>query len=92
MGGWKARPGSWSRGLSSRPSAGGGNTRAKGFEVNSVKLRKPTAIQAWIASTRARKEGGRLRPKPATAAPKVARISTQSTMEPSWLPQTLVTL
>ena len=92
MGGWNARPGSWSSGLRSRPSSGGGNTRAKGLEVNSENDRKPTAIQAWTDSTRARKVGGRLRPKPATAAPKMARISTQSTMEPSWLPHTLVTL
>ncbi len=92
MGGWKARPGSCSSGLRSCPSAGGGKTRSKGFEVNSVKVRKPIAIQAWTESTRARSVGGRLRPNAATAAPNMARIRTQRSMEPSWLPHTPVTL
>ena len=37
--------------------------------------------------TRAFKAVGRSRPKAATAAPHNPRISTQSTMEPSWFPQ-----
>jgi hypothetical protein len=83
MGGWKARPGSCSRGFRSRPSRGGGNTRSKGLEVNSMKVRNPIEIQAWTPSTRVRRLGGRLAPKPATAAPKRVRISTHNNMEPS---------
>ena len=44
-------------------------------------------ISACTPSTRARKEGGRLRPSSATAAPNRDRIQTQRTSEPSWLPQ-----
>ena len=50
--------------------------------------RKPTPIMPWMPSTRAFSVGGRLRPKPATMAPNIARISTQRTIEPSWFPHT----
>ena len=36
----------------------------------------------------ARKAGGRLSPKTAAAAPNSARISTHSSIDPSWFPQT----
>ena len=52
-----------------------------------MKARKPSPINPCTPSTRARNDGGRLRPKAATAAPKSARIQTHRTMEPSWLPQ-----
>ena len=54
--------------------------------------RKPTPIRPWIASTRALRVGGRLRPNQATRAPNRARISTHRTIEPSWFPHTPVTL
>ena len=47
-----------------------------------------TAIEACTLSTLAFSVGGRLRPKAATAAPNSARISTHSTIEPSWFPHT----
>src|SRR3546814_4580237 len=70
-------------GLRSLPSAGGGNTRRNGLEVNTVKARKPAAIQACTASARAFSVAGRLRPNRATAAPKPASIRIQRTTEPS---------
>ena len=42
----------------------------------------------WTASTRARSVSGRLPPNTATAAPNTARISSHSSIEPSWLAQT----
>jgi hypothetical protein len=48
-----------------------------------MKAKNATPIQPWTASTRARKPGGRLVPKIDTMAPNKARISTQSTIEPS---------
>jgi hypothetical protein len=52
-----------------------------------MKARKPTPMTAWMPSTRALKVRGRFAPKAATAAPNSARIQTQRTSEPSWLPQ-----
>ena len=52
-----------------------------------MKPKKATAIVACTARTRARSEGGRLPPQTATMAPKSVRISIQSSIEPSWLPQ-----
>ncbi len=49
---------------------------------------KATAIEDCTASALAFKVGGRLRPKAATAAPNRERISTHSTIEPSWFPHT----
>ena len=62
--------------------------RRKGLDVNRMKAKKAAAISDWMASTRARSVGGRLPPNHAAIAPKSARISTHSSMEPSWLPQT----
>ena len=45
-------------------------------------------MEPCTASTRAFSVGGRLSPKIATAPPKLARMKTQSSMEPSWFPQT----
>ena len=50
--------------------------------------RKPAPIMPCTASTRARNSRGKLVPKSATAAPHSARISTQSSIEPSWFPHT----
>ena len=50
--------------------------------------RKATAIPACTESTLARSVAGRLVPNRATAAPKTARISTHSSIEPSWFPHT----
>ena len=52
-----------------------------------MKPKKATAIVACTARTRARKLGGRLPPQTATMAPKSVRISIQSSIDPSWLPQ-----
>ena len=68
---------------------GGGSSRAKGFEVSTRKSRKARpdrALHGKHARTAVR--SGRLPPKTATAAPKTARISTHSSIEPSWFPQT----
>ena len=53
-----------------------------------MKSRKATAMPACTASTLAAASRGRLLPKSATAAPKTARISTHSSIEPSWFPHT----
>ena len=45
-------------------------------------------LPAWTARTLARNVTGRLLPNSATAAPKTARISTHSSIEPSWFPHT----
>ena len=57
-----------------------------------MKARKPTPIMPCTASTRAFSVGGRLLPNSATAAPNSARMRTQSSIEPSWFPQTPVIL
>ena len=57
-----------------------------------MKSRKAAPIQPCTASTLARSVAGRLPPKTATSAPKKVRISTHSSIEPSWLPQTPVIL
>ena len=50
--------------------------------------RKATAMPACTPSALARSERGRLVPNSATAAPNSARISTHSSIEPSWFPHT----
>jgi hypothetical protein len=60
----------------------------KGFEVVMMNRRKAAAIDPCTASTLACSSRGRFVPKVATAAPNKARISTQSTIEPSWFPHT----
>ena len=60
-----------------------GLRRMKGFEVSSMNRRNPTEIMAWIASVRAFRRGGRLSPNKATSAPKIVRMSTHSSSEPS---------
>jgi hypothetical protein len=57
-----------------------------------MKAKKATPIEACTASTRALSAGGRLPPQVATIAPKSVRIRIQSSIEPSWFPQTPVTL
>ena len=52
-----------------------------------MKAKKATAIVACTARTRAFRLGGRLSPQTATMAPNSVRISIQSIIEPSWLPQ-----
>jgi hypothetical protein len=71
---------------------GGVTSRRNGFEVNRMKAMKATPTEACTASTRARSLSGRLPPNHPAMAPKRARISTQSSIEPSWFPQTPVTL
>ena len=51
---------------------------------------KAAAIQACTASALALSFTGKLVPKAATTAPNKARMKTHSIMEPSWLPQRLV--
>ena len=70
------------------PFIGGMASRRNGFEVRTMKARKATAIIACTDRTRALRVAGRLPPKSVTAAPNSARISTQSSIEPSWFPQT----
>ena len=70
-------------GLRPLPSIGAGSSRRNGFDVARIKARNPTPIMPWTAITRARRVGGRLAPKPATAPPNSARINTHNTMDPS---------
>ncbi len=57
-----------------------------------MKAKKAVATVAWTERTRARRAGGRLPPQTATMAPKSVRISIQSSIEPSWLPQVAASL
>ena len=52
----------------------------------------PIEIIAWILSVRAFSRGGRFSPNSATSAPKMVRMSTHSSSEPSWLPQVPLSL
>ena len=60
----------------------------KGFDVVTMNSRKAAPIEPCTASTFAFSSRGRLLPKVATAAPNSDRISTHSTIEPSWFPHT----
>ena len=57
-----------------------------------MKSRKPAPIIACTREHARAQRGGRLSPNNATAAPNSDRISTHSSIEPSWLPQTPVIL
>ena len=57
-----------------------------------MKAKKAAPIIACTASARAFSPSGRSRPKAATVAPNSVRISTQRSMDPSWLPHVAVTL
>ena len=57
-----------------------------------MKSRNAQVIAAWTASAVVRSRSGAPRGLAATAAPNTVRISTQSSMEPSWLPHTPETL
>ena len=83
---------SCSSGFRSCPSIGGAAMRAKGSDVSRMNSRNAAAIQDWTQSTSPRRSAGMPREATATAAAKVARISTQSSIEPSWFPQTPVIL
>ena len=87
MGGWKIIPGSCNCGFRSRPSAGTGNRRSKGLDVNSTKSRKLSVKRPITARMRATTGSGRLRLKLATAQTQPACISSHSSRLPSWLPQ-----
>ena len=85
-------PGSCSSGFRSRPSSAAGSRRSKGLEVNSVNSRKPTLIRPMTPITRATITSGSWRERSATATVQPARIRPHIRIEPSWLPQTAVTL
>src|SRR5699024_1376169 len=88
IGGCTTNPGSCNKGLRSAPSIGNqGNMRAKGFEVKSIKDKKPTAIMPITASTLATIEAGTERLNKATAAPQAANIQIHNKSDPSWPPQ-----
>ena len=57
-----------------------------------TKRRVPKPKRPWIANVRARRAVGNARPKAATRPPNSVSIKIQSIIEPSWLPQTPVTL
>ena len=59
IGGWITIPGSCSRGLRSRPSSAPGMRRSNGFDVSSMKRRKPTLTSPITPSTRATISSGR---------------------------------
>ena len=57
-----------------------------------MNARNAAPIAPCTDSTLARRPGGRCSPNTAAVAPNSARISTHSSIEPSWFPQTPVTL
>jgi len=69
------------------PVAGAGCSRSKGLEVKIASQRNPAPSAPCTERARALNLAGRSRAKSASAAPKNARISTQRSSEPSWLPQ-----
>ena len=64
-----------------------GSRRSNGFEVSSMKSRKPTLTRPITPSTRATMRSGSWRLKTATAKVQPASISVQSSIEPSCEPQ-----
>ena len=85
-------PGSCSSGFRSRPSAAAGSRRSKGFEVSSVKSRKPQLTRPITPSTRASVRSSSCFENIDTAKVQPDRISDHSSIEPSWLPHTAVNL
>ena len=81
-------PGSWRRGLRSRPSSGAGSSLSNGFEVRSRKSWNPTLTSAITASTRARNASGSEVLNVATAKPQPASTVAHSSIEPSCAPHT----
>ena len=79
-------------GFNPLPSEGTGLRRKKGFDVNRINSKNATAISDCILRALAFNGGGIFRPHTATAAPNIDKIKTQSSIEPSWLPQTPLTL
>ena len=90
IGGWITMPASCSRGFRSWPSAGAGNTRSNGLEVNSVNIMKPQLTSPMTPSTRASMRWSSCREKTDTAIVQPERIRVHSRIEPSWLPHTAV--
>ena len=62
--------------------------RSNGFEVSRMKSRKATLIRPCTASALALSVARQRAAEKGDEAPKIARISTQSSIEPSWFPQT----
>src|SRR5690554_138246 len=86
-------PISCSNGFKSLPSKGIlGSKRSKGLEVNKQNNKKPTPSIPIIDSTLARISTGIERLNSATAAVQPLKVSIHSNSEPSWLPQTAVSL
>ncbi len=83
-------PGSCSKGFMPCPSAGTGQARKNGLDVNSKNAKKPTPISPITPSTRARCTRLAPRVRHATANVQPASTHTHSSMEPSWLPHTAV--
>ena len=83
MGGWITKPGSCSKGVKSRPSAGAGNCRAKGLDKVRMKTKKPTDTAPITPSTCATIACGKRLENRATATDHSASIKTHSTKEPS---------
>jgi hypothetical protein len=71
---------------------GGNASRVNGLDVKRMKAKNAAATEDCTARTRAFRVGGRFCPNQAAQAPNSVRISTQSRSEPSWFPQTPVTL
>ena len=74
------------------PSTGAGTSRRNGFEVKRMKSRNAAAIQRLHREHDGLQRRAGCAPNAATSAPNSARMSTQSSIEPSWFPQTPVTL
>jgi len=76
-------PASCSDVLRSRPSAGTGNRRSNGFDVNSMKARNPTLTSPMTPSTRATMSSGSWRLNSVTATVHSVSTSVHSSNEPS---------
>ena len=71
---------------------GAGATRVNGFDVARMNRRNATVTAPCTASVLARRRGGIPSRARATTAPNRVRMRIQRSIEPSWFPQTPVSL
>ena len=78
--------------MRSDPSAGGGKSRRKGFEVSRMKRKSPKLMRFKVPRMRARTRSGRFRAERLTANVHQQSVTTQKSTDPSCEPQTAANL
>ena len=92
VGGWKAKPGSWSKGFRSSPFIGTGKIIINGFEVSKMNNKKIKVISDWNERVKVLYWRSNLLSNFEIKKPKKTKTNTQSYIEPSWFPHTPVIL